>query len=847
MNNYHNNNHFVNLSNLSIFKQKGGFKNVNATIIYQKDKNIEGHYDNMYIVLPDMSAYKMYYVNLTSQFIITVNVPLNEYFRFKFLRNTYLEMLDEDIELKKLPEATPPLNLSALSADSVFKDLNKWNTRWRWIKPSNGDVDYNYYFTYYVPYYERDENDRAINNIATDRADIPQYDWMDLSGNIPLYIVKNDNNTIRVKDSTGREISKITLPEVDINNIDDQFKINIVTQNTGKTITPYDDNYYKKLARKGVRNANMILYFQNIINHNVNLVKTQFIALANNITQLKEFMDDTSLTQKKCYNNVNDSMSKYRYWSVMYSIEGPGTISNTYIFYINGKQYMFDTTLTLKENTEITDLINNILLIFKNLLTVTVNCFNDFPMQVLEYYDFLIRYRDINRNYAVICLYLDAICKNQQISPTADYISNVKIDGKLQSSILLNPTDNYDNSPSNFFNLKTFNGDDDIKKYFIGIDLKNILSNEWIIKNIIQLYYDSSPITITGTSTTINDGFFGNGLSNSPLEKLSNKIKNNSQLVPANFYAYLYGLSQIAESFDIILDTDSIKNYIDTADQNKLTVELNGTSDTYESSTVKKKIDDVYKGKLIETGDIIYFYKYESISEVMRIFEKEIRLFNRSFWLDLGDISLDKFINDLSPVNRIKLYFKCLCIYTLLHSNHKNSKIKLNIGTPSMSTFKIDNEDLGTSVGNRSTIKFFNLINNNETLNKLFRLARYHMIMGHLSLNTEQRLLDNGILNLSNNFVHNIDKIPSSSPPIEFTNSNNYKNIVFVTKGVYDLKLSDGVNLLLKLVDEEKIGIGSGNEENAIDYFKNIVDDMYNKTQNASDVINIVQTLDLVY
>jgi hypothetical protein len=407
----------------------------------------------------------------------------------------------------------------------------------------------------------------------------------------------------------------------------------------------------------------------------------------------------------------------------------------------------------------------------------------------------------------------------------------------------------YDSTNETYYNILTFiSTENDIKKMFSKFQKKYILSNEWLLKNIMQLCFDKDKSEYkknipTPTSITIPYGGIDvSSTTNSPLEKLQDKIKNNSDTRKIDIlYTYLNRLKHIASNFKRNMDNPNATNNIElTGTGNNIFEKLE--PDNITPSIIKRPLysTEIYKEKLAHNDNNIYFNKYEVTSEMIRLFEDEVRMFNRSFWLDQSDIDLTNFIDNLSDVNRVKLYYKFIYIYTLLNSTRKNNKIQLDLATPK---FTIDDKDLSNQVGRRPAIYFFNMINNNETLNKLFRIARHLMVQGLLQLDVPNIYLENGILDISSHYIKNIGDT-SGSITDEFTDSATYKNINLIGS----LSLLNGIGLLLKLVDDKKIGIASGSdEESAYDNFKSIIDEMYNERSIASDSINIIRTFDLVY
>ena len=812
--------------NTNNLKQYGGtIKYINATIIYIKKVPLEKGYNDLYLVMNDMTAYKMYHVNLSNQYIVTVNIPVDQYFRFKFLRGNRLEILDEDIELRELSDVEPNANKNNnYNVVEPFDNLNNWTARWRWIKPDKNDSDYVYYFSYYIPYYIGIQRKRNVYPIANYGIEPLQYDYYTED----LKPVKKGNELVKIRDIDG-SIKK------NENGIDVEIILNIpveinkdilVSENLGTESGKITEEKYRELVRLGVRNTNMISYFKNQINHNTNLVKAQFDSLINYINNINNlFNNSTPNTKPIQFHGINTYLLKpiYNYWSALYDIT---TViqpnEETYIFFMDGLEHKFSTTIHLIENSELIEELDNIASIFENLIRVSVNCFNGFPMSILEYIHFFKKYKTENYNYAIKCLFLHSVNRSY-ININKYYIDN-------KQTIL--PTINnklYDNQPYNYKNMITFDSTEkDIQKYFSEFTPKLLLTPEWIIKNIMQLYYEKSDLTLSGIVKTSSG--YNNLITNGIISKLKNIIDDNTNTADINiFYSYLYQLDYIASKFNSTMGSPNRTNHIINDDENKLIF-----LKEYTNSVVKKinLIGDkeIYKKKLANYADKIYFHKYEIINEVMRLMERPIKLFAKSFWLNLNDISFTDFITSLTPVNRAKIYYKFAYIFTFIYSNLFNTNdSKIVTGST------IDN------VENKPSINFYHLINNNDTLNKLFKLARHHMVRGVLTLKVPTNYIDNDILNLSQHYIRNIgNRLTPGKDIFNDDKVSDYQGITLgngLSKNIMEL-----MNNILYLVDDERNdGIMPDSD------FIQTVDDLYTDTNNVSDSIDLIQYANLSY
>jgi hypothetical protein len=247
--------------------------------------------------------------------------------------------------------------------------------------------------------------------------------------------------------------------------------------------------------------------------------------------------------------------------------------------------------------------------------------------------------------------------------------------------------------------------------------------------------------------------------------------------------------------------------------------------------------------KKLLINDFFYLTKIDAINEVYAIFSKELKLFSHSFWLDLTDNSIGIFIENLTEINRAKLFYKFACIYALLGSNIiKSYGIEIVDSGGSKKLQLNGNIDITNDIVNRTSIEYYHLINHNDTLNKLFKIARSNLVTGAITLGLEDDVLKNKTLDLTQYFIQNVSK-PSQGIDV-FTDAE-FKSGKFRTLTVNGIQIIDAVSFLLQIVDEEqRLPGGSADNHNK---FKDKINRMYSDLKLNNSVIEMISTYDLEY
>lgn len=721
------------------YRQSGGAKYVNITIVYCSHDH-PSIISDMYVVLDDMSAYKMNNVIVSKQFAINLSVQANKFFKFKFLKNNKLEILDEDIVLRQLSDVYP-----TVGDLNVVDDLNKCSARWRWIFPTENEIKPIYFFTYYLPYYDNcDKTDRSLNKIADDT------NLLETDVTIKnKFAVKPNNNTVVVKNSSGKVIDRIALPEILLNDNVDDIKEKLVEHNLDS-----NGNNYNNYVRTGVRNENILMYYNLIIRKDVRLVHTQLQNLTAHINELNALIKTTSgksyeynwLTKSANAPNQIAKSNNLNYYPLMYNVKIDPTLKQ-YVLFLNGLKIEFKSNVHLEINNELIDVIDRIGLIFINYLSnITANCFSELPLSILNYIEFFKKYKQTSENYAVKCLFL--YCYNNsncQIQTNDCYLHEFKVndvavstnpnsDGNKKLQEIYNTYSHIIQPHINPLNKILLNMDylrhPKIKFLFNNVNEKHILTMDWLIKNLMHLVYVNNTAIGDPIIVDYNDGTSDNSCT---LIKLQNLIKNN--ITSPSFYDILNKFYLTASNYNTL----SLYN---GTNRDAYKIELNGDFKfTYDNAEYMNPIiDRIIKeasdmnakilDKIIHVDSHVYFIKYENINEFMLIFKDKIKLFGNSFWLNLNDMTFDDFYNNLSELNKDKIQYIFAHVLAYLQSDL--------LETP------IDMSDV-QNVPDRSAIEFFNLINKNEYLNKLFKLARYHSVVGNLLVDMQIIVVVNNI------------------------------------------------------------------------------------------------------
>jgi len=194
-------------------------------------------------------------------------------------------------------------------------------------------------------------------------------------------------------------------------------------------------------------------------------------------------------------------------------------------------------------------------------------------------------------------------------------------------------------------------------------------------------------------------------------------------------------------------------------------------------------------------------YTVSNLNETLAIFEKPIHDFAQSFWIDHTIQSIDVFIDELTTINKFKLFIKMLFIYTYLLRDEAG-RILVNVypflvqtiareGVVGPSTQPDQYEILlkdpyarapTTVIDENTPLNFYDLLNNNETLNKLIKLASHKVISGSIAIeSTEDIIKNNGFFDMTHQMgVYNKRALvpgPTEQSTANLSNKDNYRRI----------------------------------------------------------------------
>jgi len=200
----------------------------------------------------------------------------------------------------------------------------------------------------------------------------------------------------------------------------------------------------------------------------------------------------------------------------------------------------------------------------------------------------------------------------------------------------------------------------------------------------------------------------------------------------------------------------------------------------------------------------------DRLNYFLSIFEKNIYSLRESYWISTSNIRLSDFINNLNKKNKEKLFAKLLLLITFLKNPPNispikmvNKIVKVNVNS-SLKNFteesifilkdrklKYQNNDLNESpdpVEERPPIEFLELINKNNTIVQLIKLATYHIVGKKSAIKLNKVLFTDpeSILNdplFKNNFIHSDE---SSQLLTMFTGSGlPFKDTLITTKSIF--------------------------------------------------------------
>jgi hypothetical protein len=874
----------------------GGSDDIIITFTYKKYLDDSGntldesHYNNIYIVFLENDrfiAYEMFQIVLSNTYSITLPRKPDTVHRFKFMRGDKLEFLDIDYFLSNLPGAIPVIKDDRDTQIDDPIDINEWNTAWRWIYPSKNDQGQTYYFTYYLPTIVTLRSGNEIQ-VTINRTFDSLYENFNIQTATEIFIRKLDGSS-----------ENITLSDIDIGtNIDfldtKYFKYKILCHNLGCTesniIKYIDANLYNKYTQTSVRNENMLQYFEENIEANIRIVKPQLNLLQSKIEQLlnQDFEDKyvgnfnsasppnkVKIIDAILYPTDQEKARYYFYDQMIYTAEKPSS-NNTFTTFIDGMKVEYVTNLEIKQN-DVYKSMDDIFGIFEKLSSVSVNLFSSFPMSLLEYIEAKNNMKKDCYKYFVRCL-LFRLLLDTNVKPISVPSDFIKIDNEYlnmikfnegYNKIVVNPISaNYKlgKLTTDFSNTITINNVGplsvdyyDIKSdclinketnmYFYDINQKFLFNLNWIAKYLGNLIYQLNEQSLALPQRYPTKYYDYSTLPGGPLKKLIDIINKNTDDKSGNtFYKYLKAVYNLSENI-------KVSNAYKPKPNNKK-IDNTGKFDTSKSSIPTKILTNAFTNVLIAETDTIsvkisksFGKKYtneieldslNTINDALIILEKPIRLFARSFWINMNEITITNFINDLTVLNKIKLYYKILYIGTLLKSNLIDSKIELSYKA---SEFKItaDSKSVNKLVNDKSSLEFFELINNNDTINKLFKLARHHLVRGNLILDTPPFLLEHSDMILSQPYIQNIRGIETIDDT--FTNSRKYLILELFKIESNKIDMLNFSGVLLNLIDETNTDPIKG----AVTAFKNIVDQMVTKEKHVNDALNLIPNVILTY
>lgn len=905
----------TNTKNINNIQQSGGKdKRISITFMYRKnykldddtDLYIKENFNKLFIVLDDFSAYEMKQHILNDYYSITLILKENELFRFKFMRDSHLEFLDQDPILKTRYGELP-------NTDPDYDNVNSWKTRWRWIYPKTIDNKQIYFFSFYVP---------KFNDIIENKdSNITFNDFNENNTNEKIsknFKIQASTKPIILKQISGNIREEISLNEVDIGNVDDMnspnnLLLNILRHNLGydtsaeevyvgqKNVIEIMNTYHQS----GCRNENLLEYIDNKIIKNIDILTAQLEFIESTIAdflsinettigpgpgpgptyylQLRDKLDNGALTNKPGYINDtvprHDTLDIYFYDQMVYYSEITNTL-HEYNVNISGLDIKLKINIEMKTNP----LINKISSIFdafqNKLFNVTSNVFNSFPMSLLEYNEFILNYIKTCKLYYDKWLVFNILWKiytRQHIfilntNPTAAF--NLEINGEnitlaeLKSPSV--PIPGPDKKSNLLFKLKTnildkFNNcfhDDltdltivgkkifhmntnclynpDTKGFFNNINKTFLFNLYWIDKYIGDLRYQYTKVATTFGLVYPSYSYTPDITRVGPIIQLKEVIENNTK--DGTFYMFIKSLYDYCND-DISMNNFNSTNYTKTlssdGELNTIESELSKKVYSINNNVNKTDIQDQAINKLTEStvplfvltkikkiDNTINLDTTNKISQALSIYEPQIRSFARSFWINLTEISIDAFLDSLTHINMVKLYYKLLFIVSLLTSN-KSGTLKLKDDS---GILKINNNTY--NISDRSSLDFYELINYNDTFKKLLQISRHFVIRGELTLKTSERLLKNKYFDIYEPVVKiiNIDALGDDT---SFDNAIKFKAINFQIISGNSKQLNNVVGLVLGAVINPTV--------------ITIVDSLHKKLMKDSDVLGNIPSTELEY
>jgi len=195
----------------------------------------------------------------------------------------------------------------------------------------------------------------------------------------------------------------------------------------------------------------------------------------------------------------------------------------------------------------------------------------------------------------------------------------------------------------------------------------------------------------------------------------------------------------------------------------------------YDNITIKEPLKDIIKYNKIYHYFKLYLtrissnndysikkYTVDRLNYILLMYEQLIHRFSRSYWISQKKINQDTFIRNLSLKNKYKLFIKMLYIYTLLNNNDKIVCISNNYDTD-IRIKNLNHKDPKYNIAIKYTeLGYIDLINKDETLIKLTKLAMYKVNIGSIQIRTTDDIIKNSIFDYSKQ-IGNYYKLTTTS------------------------------------------------------------------------------------
>jgi hypothetical protein len=567
---------FVYFKAINVIRDKGKIPGY----IYEEWKNI-------YIVDDELNAYKMEDGIVDDMYVLALNLPANKIFKFRFLRDKYLEFLDEDPDL-----------MGIYGPDASDTNVNESGTRWRYIIPTRANQLYVY--SYALPYLDIDvkhtNRDLFLTNVSRRKG-------LQIKKTIKDNVTIQEEKKMRMLNYYKGEyikdldIEKVTLVagKYGLLNIirhnlghdtaestteNDKYKIKFF--NHMKTIVPKKnddiDDIYKQYYYYSCRGDNLYLYLKHYVIQKVNILTTQFEGIVSDakiVGMIEPEKLDTNLAHissisKYNYRYLNthphlerfsagpgvgiepDEKNAYQNQQLCYRVyETSDNFSGFEISTILGPYYIKIKNWTGRfAISELTKTIDNLLTRMATLSRITLGNFGSLPLTIAEYIEFFKKYKRVSLEYQqkieVIKLLLEL--KDRDISTSDPTIVTIKLNMADKGSVVLKNDNNFaaqqnteivkelytilkafDKNKNDPYSWRT---DPATKGYLMDVMHDHILTLQWIEKCIIGLYIKLEN----------RGGIYEHvlGISIGPAISLNELIRTNAGLIDKNqFYKFI--------------------------------------------------------------------------------------------------------------------------------------------------------------------------------------------------------------------------------------------------------------------------------------------------------------------